>query len=180
MWWLRRISASSERSGKTLAVVPGPPLSASTGMVSAHSMGRTNSSPRSRRPSAACSRLRRAEMGGVSLGTVLDEDGEGAGNVNRRTWPERIRCVVATEAPVALIFRVFVSSTKSAPPASTPRRNTGTCRRIRDERRRSTEAWFCMGRRDSLLGNSKWYKRSSTGNSSFIARVRDEGSGTKH
>jgi hypothetical protein len=39
-------------------------------------------------------------------------------------------------APVALIFRVLVSSMNSTPEVSTPRRNTGTCRRMRGDRRR--------------------------------------------
>ena len=41
----------------------------------------------------------------------------------------------ATQAPVALMFNVFVSSMNSAPEASVARKKTGICSRIRGDRR---------------------------------------------
>jgi hypothetical protein len=65
-------------------------------------------------------------MGGVSLGTTLDGAGEGAGIVRYTIWSARKICAEAIQAPVALILRVFVNSTNSAPERSVARRKTGT------------------------------------------------------
>jgi len=68
-----------------------------------------------------------AEIGGVSLGRTLEEEvGEGAGTVMLTIWSGRRKWVEAMHAPVALMFRVFVSSMNSTPEVSTPRRKTGT------------------------------------------------------
>ena len=77
-------------------------------------------------PATDCLRIL-ADMGGVSLGTMLeDEVGDGAGTVMLTTWSGRRKCVEAIHAPVALIFSVLVSSMNSTPEVSMPRRKTGT------------------------------------------------------
>src|SRR5579862_6578640 len=74
-------------------------------------------------------------MGGVSLGIRLEEAGDGAGIVKSTVCSGRKIWVEVIQAPVALMFRVLVNSMKSVPEASEARRNTGTWRRIRGERR---------------------------------------------
>ena len=49
-------------------------------------------------------------------------------------WSGRRMCSEVMQAPKALILRVLVSSMNSAPEASVPRMNTGTCKRMRGER----------------------------------------------
>jgi len=102
-----------------------------------YSSGLRNSNPKRRiSPATECRRIL-AEIGGVSLGRTLDEEaGEGAGTVMLTIWSGRSIWVEAMQAPVALMFRVLVSSMNSTPEVSTPRRKTGTCRRIRGDRRR--------------------------------------------
>jgi len=76
-------------------------------------------------------------MGGVSFGTTLEEEvGDGAGTVMLTTWSGRRKWVEAMQAPVALMLSVLVSSMNSTPEVSTPRRKTGTWRRMRGEPRR--------------------------------------------
>jgi len=65
-------------------------------------------------------------MGGVSLGIRLEEDGEGAGMVKRTVCSGRSRWVEVMHAPVALMFKVLVSSINSVPEVSEALRNTGT------------------------------------------------------
>jgi hypothetical protein len=43
-------------------------------------------------------------------------------------------CVEATQAPVALMLSVFVSSMNSAPEVSAARKKTGICKRMRGDR----------------------------------------------
>jgi hypothetical protein len=74
-------------------------------------------------------------MGGVSLGTMLEVAGPGVGIVRWTVCSGLRMCVEAIQAPVELILRVLVSSTNSAPDTSVPLRNTGTCKRMRGERR---------------------------------------------
>jgi len=74
-------------------------------------------------------------MGGVSLGTTAEGPEEGAGKVRWTIWSALRRWVEAKHAPEELIFNVFVSSMNSAPEESIPRKKTGTCNRIRGERR---------------------------------------------
>jgi hypothetical protein len=74
-------------------------------------------------------------MGGVSLGTILEEAGEGAGMVRWTIWSRLNWWAEVMQAPVELMFRVLVSSIKSAPDASVARKKTGTCRRSREDRR---------------------------------------------
>lgn len=92
-----------------------------------YSRGRKNSRPHRRiSPAEVCLRTF-AAIGGVSVGSRLDVPaGDGAGIVKLTTWSGRRKWVEAMHAPVALMFRVFVSSMNSAPDASIPRRNTGT------------------------------------------------------
>jgi hypothetical protein len=52
-------------------------------------------------------------MGGVSLGTRLEEDAEGAGMVRYTVCFKRSICEDVIHAPVALIFSVLVSSMNS-------------------------------------------------------------------
>ena len=104
-----------------------------------YSSGLKNSKPNRRiSPATDCRRIL-AEIGGVSLGTTLDEAGDGAGTVMLTTWSGRRKCVEAIHAPVALILRVLVSSMNSTPDVSTPRRKTGTWRRIRGDWRRCSK-----------------------------------------
>ena len=109
--------------------------------VGIYSSGLKNSKPNKRiSPATDCLRIL-AEIGGVSLGTTLEvELGDGAGTVMLTTWSGRRKCVEAIHAPVALILSVLVSSMNSTPEVSTPRRKTGTCRRIRGDRRRCAES----------------------------------------
>jgi hypothetical protein len=74
-------------------------------------------------------------IGGVSLGTRLDEAAAGAGKVKWTICSGRRICTEVMQAPVELILRVLVSSTNSAPDTSAALRKTGTCKRIRGERR---------------------------------------------
>jgi len=74
-------------------------------------------------------------MGGVSLGTRPEEVGEGVGMVNCTIWSRRMTCIEAMQAPVALMFRVFVNSMNSIPEVSEPRMKTGICSLILGERR---------------------------------------------
>jgi len=106
--------------------------------------GRKNSSPKRRTSPAASWRSTRAEIGGVSLGTMLDEIGEGAGKVSCTGWSICRARVQAIHAPVPLILSVFVSSMNSIPAASVPRNRTGTWRRIRSARRRSAGFKGCL------------------------------------
>src|SRR5260370_28536357 len=76
-----------------------------------------------------------AMIGGVSVGTRLEEAGEGAGIVKCTVCSGRKICEEVMQAPVALILRVFVSSINSNPVASEALRKTGTWRRRRGERR---------------------------------------------
>jgi len=48
------------------------------------------------------------------------------------------------QAPVELILRVLVSSMNSAPDTSLPLRKTGTCKRIRGERRAEEVSTSCL------------------------------------
>jgi hypothetical protein len=66
----------------------------------------------------------------------------------RRSWPVRRARRLARQAPELLISSVFVRSVNSVPCASTPRMNRGTCRRMREARRRSAECGR-MGRLNS-------------------------------
>ena len=91
-----------------------------------YSSGRRNSSPKTRMsPNTSCLRTR-AVIGGVSFGTRLDEDADGAGIVRWTVWPKRSMCVEVMHAPLALMSRVFVNSTNSDPVGSDARKNTGT------------------------------------------------------
>lgn len=74
-------------------------------------------------------------MGGVSVGTTPEAADEGAGMVRWTIWSGRRMWVEATQAPVELILRVFVSSMNSAPEVSAARKKTGICRRMRGDRR---------------------------------------------
>ena len=74
-------------------------------------------------------------MGGVSLGTMLEVAGPGVGMVRWTVCSGLRICVEVIQAPVELILRVLVSSMNSAPETSVARRNTGTCKRMRGERR---------------------------------------------
>ncbi len=74
-------------------------------------------------------------MGGVSLGTMLEVADPGVGIVRWTVCSGLRMWVEVIQAPVALMLRVFVSSTNSAPDTSVPLRNTGTCKRMRGERR---------------------------------------------
>jgi len=92
-----------------------------------YSSGLKNSNPKRRISPAAEFRRILAEIGGVSLGRTLEEEvGEGAGTVMLTIWSGRRKWVEAMHAPVALMFRVFVSSMNSTQEVSTPRRKTGT------------------------------------------------------
>jgi len=53
-------------------------------------------------------------------------------------------CAEVIQAPVALILRVLVSSMNSAPDTSVPLRKTGTCNRIRGERRVDDVSKSCL------------------------------------
>ena len=74
-------------------------------------------------------------MGGVSVGTRLEEVGEGAGTVSCTIWFSRRMCAEVMQAPNELILSVLVSSINSTPDRSAARKKTGTCKRIRGERR---------------------------------------------
>ena len=74
-------------------------------------------------------------MGGVSLGTMLEVAGPGVGIVRWTVCSGLRMWVEAMQAPVELILRVLVSSINSAPDTSVALRKTGTCKRIRGERR---------------------------------------------
>src|SRR6266852_2212623 len=74
-------------------------------------------------------------IGGVSLGTRLEEAAAGAGMVKWTICSGRRICAEVMQAPVELILKVLVSSMNSAPDTSVPLRKTGTCRRMRGERR---------------------------------------------
>src|SRR6267142_38223 len=63
-------------------------------------------------------------------------------------------CAEVIQAPVALILRVFVSSMNSAPDASVPRMKTGTCKRMRGERRVEDDATNCFFLRMSVSTGS--------------------------
>src|SRR5216683_3499638 len=65
-------------------------------------------------------------------------------------------CAEVIQAPVALILRVFVSSTNSAPDTSMPLRKTGTCKRIRGERRVDDDSTRCPFLRISIFKWSLW------------------------
>ena len=82
-------------------------------------------------------------MGGVSLGTMLEVAGPGVGIVRWTVCSGLRMCVEAIQAPVELILRVLVSSTNSAPDTSVPLRNTGTCKRMRGERRVDEDSTNC-------------------------------------
>jgi hypothetical protein len=101
-----------------------------------YSSGLTNSNPNSRISPAASCRRTFAAIGGVSFGIRLDDAGEGAGTVKYTIWSVRRICVDAMHAPAEPMFNVLVSSMNSIPETSAPRRNTGTCRRIRGALRR--------------------------------------------
>jgi hypothetical protein len=75
-------------------------------------------------------------IGGVSLGTTPEEADDGAGMVRWTICSGRRMCVEATQAPVALILSVLVSSINSAPEVSAARRKTGICSRMRGDRLR--------------------------------------------
>src|SRR5206468_3120673 len=62
-------------------------------------------------------------------------------------------CAEAIQAPVALILSVLVSSMNSAPDTSVPLRKTGTCRRMRGERRVDEDSTNCPFLRISIF---KW------------------------
>src|SRR6266704_753779 len=66
---------------------------------------------------------------------LLEDVGVGAGMVKWTVCSGRRICAEAIQAPVALMLRVLVSSMNSAPEASVPRTKTGTCNRMRGERR---------------------------------------------
>jgi hypothetical protein len=105
---------------------------------SLHSRDRMNSTPTRCTSPAGCSRTTRAVIAGVVSGTNPAEGGEGAG-IRRET----ICCNfsgrgLAKHAPTALIFVVLMRSRNSSPYVSSPRRNTGICRRIRGHLRRSS------------------------------------------
>src|SRR6266481_3875068 len=53
-------------------------------------------------------------------------------------------CAEVIQAPVALILRVFVSSINSAPDTSVPLKKTGTCKRMRGERRVDEVSKSCL------------------------------------
>jgi len=120
-----------------------------------YSRGRRNSSPNSRTSPKMSCRLTRAMIGGVSLGTRLEEAGEGAGIVKCTVCSGRKICEEVMQAPVALILRVFVSSMNSNPVASDALRKTGTCRRKRGERRvceeSTRESSLTWSRRMSII-----------------------------
>ena len=98
-----------------------------------YSSGRRNSSPNTRTsPNTSCRRTR-AVIGGVSFGTRLDDDADGAGIVRCTVCPNRSMCVDVMHAPLALMSKVFVNSINSDPVGSAARRNTGTWIRIRDD-----------------------------------------------
>src|SRR5277367_6234972 len=101
-----------------------------------YSSGLRNSSPKSRISPAESWRRTLAVMGGVSLGTMPEEAEDGAGMVRWTIWSGRKIWVEARQAPVALMFSVFVSSINSAPDVSAARRNTGICKRMRGDRLR--------------------------------------------
>jgi hypothetical protein len=105
-----------------------------------YSRGCKNSNPNRRISPKKSNRRTLATIGGVSLGMRLEAAGEGAGMVRWTVWSGRRRWTEVTQAPVALILSVFVSSMNSAPEASEPRRNTGTWMRMRDDRRDSEES----------------------------------------
>jgi len=83
-------------------------------------------------------------MGGVSLGIRLEEVGVGAGMVRWTVWSGLRMCAEVIQAPVALILRVLVSSMNSAPETSVPLRKTGTCKRMRGERRVDEVSKNCL------------------------------------
>src|SRR5260370_26942753 len=85
------------------------------------------------RPADSC-RKTLATIGGVSVGTRL-EAAAGAGMVKWTICSGRRICTEVMQAPVQLILRVLVSSMNSAPDTSAALRKTGTCKRIRGERR---------------------------------------------
>ena len=125
------------------------------GGIGNYSRGRRNSKPNRRTSPKMSCRFTLAMIGGVSLGTRLEEAGEGAGIVKctvcsgRKMWEEVI------QAPVALILSVFVSSMNSRPVASEALRKTGTWRRRRGERRvceeSRRESSFSCSRRMSMV-----------------------------
>jgi hypothetical protein len=90
-------------------------------------------------------------MGGVSLGTRLEEAGEGAGIVKCTVCSGRRMWVDVMQAPVALMFKVFVNSINSMPVISEARRKTGTWMWRRGQRRVVEEPTI-----DSSLGRFKW------------------------
>ena len=89
-------------------------------------------------PALSCRRIR-AWMGGVSGGTreYVAAAGEGAGIVNWTNVSTARARVLAKNAPVALMSKVFVRSRKTEPAESVPLTNMGTCSLILGERRRS-------------------------------------------
>jgi hypothetical protein len=91
-----------------------------------YSSGRRNSNPNRRISPTVVLRRTRAVIGGVSLGTRLEDVGEGAGTVIYTNWSGCNMCPEAIQAPLEEIFTVLVSSTNSTPEESAPRRNRGT------------------------------------------------------
>ena len=124
-----------------------------------YSSGRMNSKPKSRISPADSCRKTFATIGGVSLGTRLEEAGDGAGMVKWTVCSGRRICSEVMQAPVELILRVLVSSMNSAPETSVPLRKTGTCKRIRGERRVDEISEGCLFLRMSV---SKWALNLST------------------
>jgi hypothetical protein len=120
--------------------------------IGSYSSGRRNSNPNRRTSPKMSCRLTLAMMGGVSLGTRLEEAGEGAGIVKCTVCSGRRMCEEVMQAPVALIFRVFVNSINSRPVASEALRKTGTWRRSRGELRVGEES----ERASSLFNGSRW------------------------
>jgi hypothetical protein len=126
---------NQHRSGQMLPFHPGQWKSSVKAAI-LYSSGLRNSSPKSRMSPAESWRRTLAVMGGVSLGTIPEAADEGAGMVRWTIWSGRRMCVEATQAPVELMLRVFVSSIKSAPELSAARKKTGICKRRRGDRRR--------------------------------------------
>src|SRR5262244_3574983 len=78
-----------------------------------YSSGLRNSNPNSRMSPAASWRSTLAAIGGVSLGTKLEDAGDGAGTVRYTICSARRMCAEAIHAPAEPMFSVFVSSINS-------------------------------------------------------------------
>lgn len=135
------------------------------------SRGFRNSNPNRRTSPVTSWRKTLAAIGGVSFGTTLEAVGEGAGTVRWTTWSMRRRCAEVIQAPVELMFSVFVSSMNSVPDVSNARRKTGTWREMRGDRRFCAESKPWPFLTISISKRSPcWYQPPSTESSRFDAR----------